>query len=276
MSARRPDSSILTTQNPASHSIGLNVLTQCVSSHVLSGLCKIAGYEILRHGSSWANYKSILRSGADPRRGGTTTDQSEGRYEIGTHYTTLADGSVKITETKTLKTKISPSAKGSRNHFYVFRDSFLGIGKNGKRTYPWILSTIGKRFGPVIHSYNAYVAEYEKTSKEEAGTLKRIAAFAKGFFTPKIKFIYSLDEVNGDNGKNGLFENDPEYGEEAAYRTSQPLPADRIGLLGLLAHANKKHVIEHVKAHPGRVILGIIQLSCGILFTAVPGLGVIT
>jgi hypothetical protein len=45
---------------------------------------------------------------------------------------------------------------------------------------------------------------------------------------------------------------------------------------GFVSHVKKEHVWRHLKANPGRVVLGIMQLAVGILLTAVPGLGVIT
>jgi hypothetical protein len=269
-------SSSLVNQNSLPQSVITHVLTQCVSSHVLSGLCKITGYEILRHGTSWTSYKSLLTTGVDPKRGGETTELSTGKYETETSYKTLSDGTQKITVVKKLRTTKDSMASRAQGYFYVFRDRELGVAKNGGRALSRFLVPIGKRFGPVLHSYAAYVAQHEKSCEKEMSFIGKIVTVVKAIFTPKLKFIYSSEEINGTDGKKGIFENDPDYGEEAAYRTSQALPSDRIGMPGFFAHATKEHAWRHLKTNPGRVIQGIIQLAAGIFLTAIPGLGVIT
>jgi hypothetical protein len=258
-------------QNVAAH-----VATQCLSSHILSGLCKIAGYEVLRHGTSWSNYVSIVRNGADVRKGGETTDQVDDKYTISCVSTNLPDGSVKITEKRERRTEPSEMVLRAKNHFYVFRDSKLGVRADGTRALNWFLSMIGRRIGAIMHSFLAYVGQEKKACDEEISFAKHCIAFRKALFTPKLKFIYSLDEIEGAEGKEGIFEKDPDYGEESAYRTSQNLPSDRIGIMGFFAHTNAAHFFKHLRSNPGRVCQGIMQLAAGILLTAIPGLGVIT
>jgi|GEM_PF-6108227 hypothetical protein len=262
-------------------SLIVHVLTQCVSSHVLSGLCKIAGYEILRHATSWENYKSILRTGADPSRGGETTDLSRNNYETFTNtslsYDAASDTTVTSIETiKMPKSKKSLVIQNAQNKFYVFRDSKIGINEKGEPLLsPW-LAPFGKRIAPLKHSYLAYVVEYRDECK--GGELSRwmlVASAIKALFTPTVKFIYTLEEIEGSFDQAAIFENDPDYQKAAAYRTSQELPSDRIGLPGFFTHVNKDHAWKHIQNNPTRCIQGVVQLATGILLT-VTGLGLIT
>ena len=99
---------------------------------------------------------------------------------------------------------------------------------------------------------------YSSETKNLGNTLLH---FFKAIFTPKLKFIYSLDEIKP------LFINDPDYGQEAAYLTTHSLPSDRIGLMGLMAHAEKRHVWNHIQTNPCKVVLGITQLALGIFLS---------
>lgn len=257
-------------QNPFTH-----VLTQCISSHVLSGLCKISGYEILRHGTSWTNYKSILKTGVDLTQGGRTSEECTGNFVTCTSIKLLLDGRSESTVTRIPKAQSSLARNhhsiNAENKFYVFRDSKFGVTKNGHTVLSRLTIPLFKRGAPINHSFLAYSAQYIKEDKdgEERGWMS-IAALINALFTPKLKFIYSLEEIEG------LFENDPDYGDEMAYRTSQALPNHRIGIIGLFTHANKVHVWEHIKKNPGRCAQGVIQLVAGIFLTAIPGLGYVT
>jgi len=259
----------------------VHVLTQCVSSHVLSGLCKIGGYEILRHGTSWSNYKSILKTGVDLDRGGRTTEDSTDKYVTCTEVSCEPDGRKKITVTRVLRSETECAhnrhAVNAKGKFYVFRDSKLGIDQEGHRVISRCTSSVYKRFGPIQHSTLAYLAQYvkESTDGEQRGWMI-VAAFIKAIFTPKLKFIYSLQEIEGHSGREALFEKDPDYSCEGAYRTSQSLPNDRIGMAGFFTHADRAHMWKHIKENPGKLIQGIIQLVIGIFLTLIPGLGFLT
>ena len=256
-------------------SVAPHLLSQCMSSHILSGLCKITGYEVLRHGTSWASYKSIIKNGADLRKGGETTELSAGKYETVISSKRFDDGHLETTETIRLRTTKAAGVEAAQNHFYVFRDSEMGIASDGTWKMLPPHAPLARRWGPIIHSGLAYRAEYERAGVL-MNLLRRISMVIKAIFTPKLKFIYSMKEIKGKNGTPGIFENDPDYGEEGAYRTSQPLPSNRIGLLGLFAHMKAHHAWKHLKSNPGRVALGIVQLAVGLLLTAIPGLGYIT
>lgn len=267
------------SSSPQSHIT--HVLTQCISSHVLSGLCKIYGNEILRHGTSWTNYKSILKMGVDLSRGGRTTEDCTGNYVTCSSTTCLPDGRLETTVTKIPKAQTSLArnhlAINAENKFYVFRDSKFGVTPDGHTVLSRFLVPLFKRGGPIQHSFLAYLAQYikEDNDREERGWMT-VAALIKAVFTPKLKFIYSLQEIEGSLETEALFENDPDYSNESAYRTAHALSNDRIGIVGFFSHAYKSHVWKHIKNNPGKCIQGVIQLSAGILLTAIPGLGYIT
>lgn len=225
--------------------------TEYVSSHVLSGLCKIGGYEVLRHGTTWSRSISILQNGADPHYGGSITRSAFASPTVIT-YEPLTDISVSITEA---------NAKG---RFYVFRDSTFDGG------IPHPLSFLFKRLLPIFHSFLAYRQDSMANSGGIFTKWMCVVSIVKAIFTPKLKFIYTLEEIPS------IFEDDPDYTGETAYRTSQPLSADRIGLGGLINHLESARVWTHIKEHPGKAIQGIAQLAIGILLTAIPGLGYLT
>jgi hypothetical protein len=254
-----------------------HVLTQCLSSHVLSGLCKITGYEALTHGTNWHNYKSIIRNGANPKMGGETTKKAcEFKPRIKSQKMGYVDG--EWTVIKTEYCTDTTDGERAENHFYVFRDSELGVKEDGTREISRGMAFLCQKLFPLRHAFLAYEAQTGEEHVKKPGLLniKRIANIAKTIFTPKIKFIYPLQEINGKSPSDRLLEKDDDYCAEAAYRTTYPLPADRIGLIGLGSHMDKKHVWEHIKSNPGRVALGCAQLTLGGILTAIPGVGFLT
>lgn len=264
------------TEHTIPHSVWPHVLTQCLSSHILSGLCKIGGYEVLTHGTSWNNYKSIIRTGANPRMGGETTKKA---CEVGIDR--IKEISYGYVDGKSIIKKVvrctdPTDGEKAENHFYVFRDSEFGVKEDGTREISPVCALLCKKVFPIKHAFLAYEAQSGENHVRKPGVLNRIANIAKAIFTPKIKFIYSLQEINGKSPSDRLLEKDPDYGTEAAYRTTHPLPADRIGLIGFCSHMDKEHVWEHLKSNPGRASLGIAQLALGIILTAIPGAGFLT
>ncbi len=225
--------------------------SDCISSHVLSGLCKIGGYEVLRHGTTCSRSISIIQNGTDPHYGGLITKSAFASPTLITNEPPT-DFSMSITEA---------NAKG---RFYVFRDTTFNGG------LPSLATILFKRLLPIFHSFLAYREESMANSGGVFTKWMYIVSIVKAIFTPKLKFIYTLDEIAS------VFEDDPDYTEKTAYRTSQSLSADRIGLGGLINHLDRAHVWTHIKEHPGKAIQGIIQLTIGIFFTAIPGLGYLT
>ncbi|MBS0655865.1 MAG: hypothetical protein JSR46_08820 [Verrucomicrobia bacterium] len=223
-----------------------------VSNHVLLGLCKITGYEVLRHGTSWCNFLSIVQNGADPTRGGETTGAA--RAFLGSNVKHLA--------------------ARARGHFYVTRDSELSLDANCG-PFTGVVTYLAKSIIPSMHAFLVYIKVYQEQNllspKNEVPAWALIGCLFCAIFTPKIQFIYSLEEIHGNGAQPAIFENDPDY-RHSAYQTSELLPRDRIGLLGLVANAKKEHVFEHISNNPGRVAEGVAQLAVGIFLTAT-GLG---
>lgn len=226
-----------------------------ISTHVTRGLCKVLGYETLTHGTSFASYLSILKSGGDPRRGGQTT------------ALTMSDS----------------LGQAARNYFYVFRDSEITLAglvdpthvsdNTREKVGTAFLKSILRRIHPIYHTYYAYIAEYKKHSNSVVPKWVKVLNAIRAIFTPKIRFIYSLDEIRNNHHKGAIFERDVDYAMGLAYRTKEPLPSERIGLIGLLKHADKAHVIQHIKSQPGRVVMGVGQVALGIFLTY-KGLGI--
>ncbi|MBS0655171.1 MAG: hypothetical protein JSR46_05300 [Verrucomicrobia bacterium] len=233
-----------------------------VSNHVLLGLCKITGYEVLRHGTSWSSYLSILQHGVDLSRGGETTEMAA--CQIGPN--------------------VQEYATNARRKFYVTRDTedtgMFSPSDDLHKTFgvfSSVVSDISSCVIPSYHAFLAYIKEYKKLNglgpKDAVPLWVKKASQVCAIFTPKIRFIYSLEEIHGRAGYPAVFENDREY-EGAAYRTSESLPNHRIGLLGLAMHAKREHILTHIANNPGRVALGVAQVALGVLLTAV-GLGIV-
>lgn len=208
----------------------------CVSNHVLAGVCKITGYEVLAHGTSWNSFLSILQNGADPSRGGETSEASPGGGYSG--------------------------LERIKGKFFVTKDSET--------------SRFSSNAIPLFHSALAYVKEYKKCTQLDNKTLvplgTMIASVIAALFTPRIRFIYTLDEIHGTENE-AIFEDDPDY-DGRAYRTSLVLPGSRIGWVGLAGHMNLEHVRAHLQNNPERVAQGVVQVALGVLLTAT-GLGIL-
>lgn len=237
--------------------------TQLISSHVLSGLSKIWGFDILRHGTSWSNYKSIVQNGADPKRGGTTTDAVINK-KLFAPPPPNEEG-----EKATLET---PQGK-----FYVFRDSRFGVYRNpdGKevdltKSQP---KSLFKRILPNFFSYYAYGAE---CSDKELSLSAKISNFFKALFTPKLKFIFSRDEIQVPKK---IFIDDPDFLAYSAAYTTNKIDPDRIGLIGLFNQksAQAEYVENYQKdtQFRGRRMAGVAQVAAGIFLTVI-GLGAVT
>lgn len=257
--------------NAKSIPIFLHLLALPISSQVTIGLAKIFNFEILTHGTSFKNNYGILKNGADPARGG-----SEGGSTLG------------------YDKKLAENAKG---YFYVFKDSQLEIStttkgsgrtrqSNGeyveKSNYsdkkgnlfdeeqfksPNLLEKAQVHISPKIHATLAGTA-----SSATENNVKKIAKIifygpTTFFFSPTLRFMYAPDEIKG------RFENDPDYGGKA-YRTSEALSNNRIGLVGVGKHANVKGLEKGVRERPLRVVAGVVQVVAGSIIT-LTGLGLV-
>jgi len=232
----------------------IHLVSLAVSRHVLSGLAKIAGYEVLMHGTSWSNYLSILQNGADPNRGGETTEACE-ILDINPEH----------------KEKLITTAKG---RCFVLKDTELfNIDHIFFSTLGSCLISV---FKTNMHATFAYLREYKKLTgldpSDTAPLWVWIASAVAALFTPKVRYIYSLEEIHGRSGRPAIFQQDPN--DDPAYEAFQALPNDRIGLLGLIKHVEHERVFKHIQENPGKVALGVVEVAFGVLLTGT-GLGIL-
>ena len=254
-----------------------HLLVLPISSQVTIGLAKIFDFEILTHGTSFANCYGILKNGADPSKGGS---------EIGsTKFFSGGDSN-------------SSFIKNAKNYFYVFKDSEAKKGLDCQvtsTTYhpdkpPTIISGFQDENGKVFKEqqfaelsfidelelhlsprFHAALAAISHTDTIESNVRKiaeRIFYGVSNFlFSPTIRFIYTLNET-----KN-IFEDDADYAGYA-YKTSEKLPNSRIGLVGVCNYANSEGFKRGLQKRPLRVIAGVAHLLAGVILTFT-GLGLL-
>lgn len=226
----------------------IHLLTLPISTHVLQGICKVTGYEVLSHGTGTC-YFSILKNGAQPSYGGTASNFKEG---------------------------MEFAVKESKNKFFVFKDSKINVDL---KILPSCLHFIENFFVHkcfiAAHSGFAYISEYRLknhiplSARLSKLIILRMVAYA--IFSPRIRFVYTLKEIHGEKNVQGIFKNDKDYGQ-TAYCTTQILPNHRIGLVGFVNHFSWKHAFTYICNNPTRVMVGITELSIGIFLT-MTGLG---
>lgn len=249
--------------------IWLHLLVLPISSQVTIGLAKIFDFEILTHGTSFTNCYGILKNGADPSKGGS---------KIGsTNFYVGGDSS-------------SSFIKNTNNYFYVFKDSEAKKGLGCKITStsyhsdePTTISGFqdenGKFFkeqqfkelslinqmelylSPRFHAALAAISHTDTIENKIKKNFERIFYGASNFlFSPTLRFIYTLDET-----KN-IFEDDPDYAGYA-YRTSERLDSERIGLIGVCRQASIEGFKRGLQKRPLRVIAGVAHLLAGFILT---------
>ncbi len=237
-----------------------------ISSQITVGLAKIFNFEILTHGTSFRNFLGILKTGGDPQKGGSKTGS--------TGFDAPPDSNM---------------LKASLNHFYVFKDTkaqevvrnetiihkvdnsedYRYKNKEGCVVYEGperqyrdssLCENLINCVRPRIH---ATVSGMMQAGGEEGivGTAKK-AVYAAGnfFFSPTLRFMYAKEEISD------VFENDPDY-HGRAYRTTQKVSNDRIGLIGVLQHASLEGVKGGLKERPLRVVTGVVQVIAGAALT---------
>jgi hypothetical protein len=91
------------------------------------------------------------------------------------------------------------------------------------------------------------------------------------FFCPPLRFMYRPDEIR-DRDHDGMFKNDFSYGD-IAMKTKSALPNDRIGLVGIAAHARWSD-FQRACGTPLQVLMGVIMLIAGSLLT-LTGIGLV-
>ncbi len=138
---------------------GLHLMTLPISSYLTQGAGKVCGFETLRHGTTFPRYFSILRQGADPKRGG--------------------QGSSKIKESY---------VENSKNYFHVFKDC-EARAFNSK-----LAGQLFKQTMPRLHAVLTGTYEVKKQRVITKVTLKVFWGLAN-FFCPTVRFMYRHQEI---------------------------------------------------------------------------------
>lgn len=216
----------------------LHLFTRPISTYVTEGLAKIYGFQVLRHGTAFPNYLNILKFGTDPNKGGSTVYFGD------------------------VPEKSDPVYR----RFHVFKDS-----DNSLANCVPIVGHIIKRAMPRVHATVSGISYVIANSRYKivqvvGGIFSGIAHL---FFAPVLRFVYRKEELSE------LFEDDPDYGN-LAFRTHQhvSLSNDRIDLVGLWRNATNEDAKRAWKECPLQVIIGVIQLIIGAIFTLI-GLGIL-
>lgn len=247
-----------------------HLITFPVSSHVVVGLAKIFNFEVLTHGTSFKNHINILKTGADPSRGGS----KDGSTEI---YVGQDNWDKEFQER-------------TKGYFYVFKDVEIRRatryelpGKDANDPYIYVDKKSGKiykeqlyRSLTLIEKIQVYIFPRKHAAlsgaaqvSSDKSTIKKIFyGLANFLFSPTLRFIYTSDETKK------LFIDDPDY-DGRAYRTSYHLPNNRIGLIAVFSQASLNHLKEGIAKRPLRVLIGVIQCFAGMILT-VSGVGLIT
>lgn len=207
------------------------------SRYISKGLAKMSGFEELRHGTSWPNYFGILRRGACPEKGGSTTNQ----FDFSKYGTFLKPA----------------------NKFYVFKDTeatFLG-----KRcvVMTYLMTAMGTR----MHATLAGHALIKRTNSLGNKIIKIVCAIFVGMTAPTLNFFYHSREIHSN------FKNDEDYGG-LAYYTEKAISNDRIGIVGICKQAKRQDISHQFRTKPLRATYGVIQVILGIFLT-LSGLGLI-
>ncbi|MBI2742590.1 MAG: hypothetical protein HYX48_01570 [Chlamydiales bacterium] len=196
------------------------------------GLGNLLGLEVLRHGTCFSNYVSILTHGADPSFGGKENGS-----------TILVGTARELAATK--------------NRFYAFKDSRAG-GPFNKFIAIW--------GGPTIH---ATLSGYNHAADLKEGgcvvTIYRVAnAIFNGLFTPTLRVKFTLEEVER------IFEDDPDYQItpiSAAYRTEQKVSTEHFGIMGSLRQGLNSDLLNRISQNPAKCLIGLIEVVAAVAFS---------
>lgn len=219
-----------------------HLLSLPISSFVVRGLAKIFDFEVLRHGTSFPSYFSILKNGANPSRGGTGSS---------------------------LGIRCNVFIENSKGYFHVFKDSEVRRGGAFENLCVKVIS-------PKLHAVLAGVASVPAFSNSLLQTLMKVLAAIGNCFCPTLHFVYRKTELQGlEAGREEKrFENDPDY-NGLAYRTHSALSNDRIGLVGICCHATPNDLSRAWKNNRCQCVLGIIMVLAGSILSLM-GLGFVT
>ena len=216
---------------------GLQLLTFPVSSHVTEGLCKIGGFESLRHGTSVSHFFSISKNGADPKIAVQhATKQPDRKFFV-----------LKDSENSYLSKRLWP-------RFYAMdKGAFFGARLMKKVTSNKRLIESSAALSALVHTIFPPMVRFIYRPSE-------------------IKNIFQGDKIVELRERNGVTHSDAErkHWEEMgalALETQFKLPVDRIGLVGICSHISLQDVSTAIHHNPVRVISGVAELALGGLLT---------
>ncbi|MEI8299997.1 MAG: hypothetical protein WCG10_00090 [Chlamydiota bacterium] len=218
---------------------GLQILTLPLSSHVTEGLCKIGGFESLRHGTSVSHFFSILKNGADPKVAVQyATKQPDRKFFV-----------LKDSENSYLSKRLWP-------RFYAMdKGAIFGASLMKKATSNKRLIESSVVVSMLMHTiFPPMVRFIYRPSEIEKGD------------------IFQGDKIVELRERNGVIHSDAErkHWEEMgalALETQSKLPVDRIGLVGICSHISLQDVSTAIHDNPVRVISGVAELALGGLLT---------
>jgi hypothetical protein len=197
------------------------------------GLSSFLVMETLTHGTGPLGYIGININGADPNYGGGETGSSVGGGVP--HY-----------------------INNSKRKFHVFKDTEFSFDSEP------IHNSLLRQALPRQHAVLSGMANFGVSllnGKVDAKGV--ILGGISGFLTPTLKFRFTPDEVI-NCGDSCIFENDPDYAG-CAYRTTEALPANRLGMTGSLVYGVNSDMFNRMSTNPQKMLVGASLLAAGIL-----------
>lgn len=222
-----------------SFSACVNILTIPLSSHVLRGVCKITGYELLESGVTLPEYLSYSCSG------------------LPKEIRSIKDSELEIIE----------KPESYIEHFF----HYLGTGIKRRAL------AFGESLGR-YECWSFIDGSPTSKSKKVAHTIAKYAQYicyiVASYFTPRIRAVYPKKEIkehftelNFKKAEYEIPEHEKEYMLGAMIQPKETIPSDRLQYAGLLSQIDKKHMYDHITKNPTRVALGVTQVGFGVFLT---------
>lgn len=212
----------------------------CWSAYSLfdAGLSRLFALETLNHGTGPLGYIGISLNGADPNFGGGHTGSSAG----------VGDADY---------------IRNSQRQFHVFKDTAF------TEFCEWddlktLCITLGNHILPRMHAVFSGMANFGYSRVYMTGGLgNAVIGAISGLFTPTLNFRFKPEDVLNCTSAC-FFENDPDY-SNAAYRTTMPISATRLGIIGSLTQGIDANMLSRMCASPWKVVLGVALIGTAAL-----------
>lgn len=203
-----------------------------------AGLSRFLVLETLTHGTGPLGYLGISLNGADPNFGGGSTGSSN-----------VIGNEIHI--------------DNSKNYFYVFRDSdFPSVCTTSAD--PFTCFWMGNKITPRMHAILSGIANVGcsiKDSRFMRGNLGKIAlGILAGMLTPTLKFRFTPDEILNCTD-SCLFEDDPNYYNHQALRTSKWISPIHLGITGSITQGVNTDMFNRMIANPEKALTGLALLG---------------